>query len=1111
MPLGRNFFTKTGEQLSCDYIRYNIHFGIEARGGFFDSPVVATLLENLRFDFSDQVPPNTHAVNAELSGDVTGPGGPVVEIAEVADVDDTVNIANFRLSAADLDGLGRTGMPRNAPRIIARIDRAAFPAPTMTVNQAGITATLGDMSKIFVSHDPALPDDGDPETGEKTKVLVDLTGCDETPPGGAPPEPCFKLVQGEVLCDPAGLGDFIYKMPVGAEMAGQTVQLVTMTPGVTITPAEQVVPAGGGVLEWTISGASPGDTIELMVTGVKQVGGPVEGVGICCTQRITIVIPPDLDCPAATRAGHQGRQARRTLVCTRGGPCTFTIRVANAGTAPYNGPIVLEDVTGPGNATLIAGPNAPWICAPGVSPIVCSHPPLTLNPGQFVDLKLGFQPGPGWNWDVIRNCAEYDYTASGFPHPFGLQNNDKSCASIPICRRGDPRCPDNDKPRADLEIKKIPASEYCTPAGLCGFLVGIRNVGANPYVGPLTFRDRVTPPAPLSMAFAPTPPWVCNVIDPTTYQCDHPSVNLAPGGFTVVAVRVSAPNYPKDTMENCVKLNQVPNEANLANNGPCATIKIRKREQGNPDLGLTKVCSPSRIAGAAQQGVICRITVNNSGTGAPAGTVRVSDAAEMIGGGAPVQITAVQPDGPQWTCSPTPTNSLICDLPGSELQPGTSRHFDVLVPDTNGEPARNCARGGVGGGDAFAPFGEACDEFGGHLRVQKTGDLSCQAGGICTFEITITNGTGGEINGPVHIVDAMTINGAPSNAAIAEINPPLGCAPEPTALPVNCVANMTLAPGESRVHQIAIQLPDNAGNGENANGRNCVAAQPGLPNGIARSVPQAAVVAPPELPPNADCHEFRIAAQQKTCTPPLVLNADDRCVCPEGTKFQNGTCVPITVNPKACPIPGQIVVQGDCVCPEGMKVIGGRCKYPITSCQVPGQIVVNDKCQCPEGQKVINGKCRVPQQGCKIPGQIVVNGDCVCPKGQQVINGRCRVPPVICSIPGQIVVNGECVCPKGTGDQRRLSQAETGLHHPRPDRRQRRLRLPEGYGGDQRRLPQAAADVPHRRPDRRQWRLRLPEGYDRDRRGLPQAAADLQYPRPDRGRTAIASARRGRR
>ena len=161
--------------------------------------------------------------------------------------------------------------------------------------------------------------------------------------------------------------------------------------------------------------------------------------GLCCTQTIDIVIPPDLECPPERGEPDIKVEKRADVArCTPEGGCDFTIRVTNVGDAPYNGPIVLDEVTAPGNAPVVSGPNAPWACVPMVSPMSCTHPATTLDPGEWVELKLGFAPGPGWDWNVIRNCAEYDYTASGKPEVFGSTDNDKACASIPICRRGDP-------------------------------------------------------------------------------------------------------------------------------------------------------------------------------------------------------------------------------------------------------------------------------------------------------------------------------------------------------------------------------------------------------------------------------------------------------------------------------------------------------------------------------------------------------------------------------------------------------------------------------------------------------------------------------------------------
>ena len=284
----------------------------------------------------------------------------------------------------------------------------------------------------MLSHDPALPDDGDFRTGQKTRIAIDVTKCD--PPGGGdtPEEACFKIETGTVDCDKSGAGAFIYHMTVGADMAGKVIELTTTNPGVTIAPAAQIVPAGGGVLDWTITGAMPGDVVHLVVIGTETFAGPNEGWGICCTQTIDITIPKDLDCPDEKEPDIKIEKKADVAICTKDGGCKFTIRVSNVGDAPYNGPIVLNEVTVPGNGTIDGGPNAPWACAPLTSPMLCTHPATTLNPGAFVDLKLSFKPGPGWNARFIENCARYNYNESGKPL-FGSQLNDFACARIPLC------------------------------------------------------------------------------------------------------------------------------------------------------------------------------------------------------------------------------------------------------------------------------------------------------------------------------------------------------------------------------------------------------------------------------------------------------------------------------------------------------------------------------------------------------------------------------------------------------------------------------------------------------------------------------------------------------
>ena len=545
---------------------------------------------------------------------------------------------------------------------------------------------------------------------------------------------------------------------------------------------------------------------------------------------------------------------------------------------------MLDEVTTPGNAPVVAGPNAPWACLPMASPMSCTHPATTLDPGEWVELKLGFAPGPGWDWSFIRNCAAYDYTASGKPEVFGSTDNDRACARIPICRRGDPECDPPVEKKADLRIIKGSRSLVCTSDGVCSFNIRVFNNGTENYVGPLTVIDEYPTGAPASSTFAPIPPWACGPIGAGQFQCDHPGVVLVPGAFVSLSVRAVAGDNYGDLIRNCAEVQTIADETDLANNRDCAEMRVPGRDPGRPPI-----------------------------------------------------------------------------------------------------------------------------------QVEKTGDKECRVGLPCTFEVTITNGGTSGFSGPVRIGDAIGVDGIGrlEGVEITEIVPPLGCSPEPTTLPMSCVADLTLGAGESRVHQVTVVIP---GDGALASmtapvpARNCVGVVP--PDTPVASAERMMSEAPattgrPGEGPYA-CHSFTLSKQVVAqCSAGFVMNADGRCVCPEGTTFRNGQCRPVGGEPPPPPpplveecklLPGQIRTEsGRCICPRGTELVKRRCvkdEPPLVQCKLlPGQIRLdNGRCVCPRGTSLVRGECRKDQVQCKLlPGQIRLdNGRCVCPRGTSIIRGACR-------------------------------------------------------------------------------------------------------------------------
>jgi hypothetical protein len=1067
----RVIFQKTGVQIDCDYVVYKIRFGIKADAATWANPAIAGLLSSIRLDLKDQLPAGLSVTSTTIVGDVTDAGGvnvPTASLSTNATPNDTMSISDFRLSATDLNGDGSASERYADITITAKIDMAAFPAVTQVLNQAVATASMGGgAGNEYISHDPALPDDGDEHTGEKTKISIDVTKCD--PPGGGdtPEEACFKVDTGTVDCDKDGAGAFIYHMNVGAEMAGRVIELSTTNPGVTIAPAAQVVPAGGGVLNWTITGALPGDVVHLVVIGTETFAGPNEGWGICCTQTIDITIPEDLDCPKKQPDIKIEKKAEVER-CTKDGGCKFTIRVSNVGDAPYNGPIVLNEVTLPGNATIDGGPNAPWACAPLTSPMLCTHPVTTLNPGAFIDLNLSFKPGPGWEARFIRNCAKYNYDESGKPL-FGSQLNDRACAEVPLCNPNGTTPQDRDcqppaEKKADLQIRKT-AREFCTADGLCLFKILVTNVGSVTHNGPLSVIDAFPGGTPTSVTFAPTPPWVCATLTPSQFKCDHPGIVLVPGASVPLAVRAIVPlDYSNGKVENCAKVDAIPNEINLANNSACATAKLRQPD-GNPVMKITKTCSPG-IAGAQ---IFCTITVSNSGTAAPAGPIHVNDAAVMLGGGAPVAIQTVATDGADWTCTAVPAPNLSCQIPGAALTPGTSRHFTASVTVNGGGRFKNCARGDFGpatGDDVVYPFGEACAEGGTDITVKKTGPAQCEIGQPCAFNVTVTNNGSSGFSGPVQVGDALEIEGIGrlEGVAIQSVEPPFGCTTEPSTLPFGCTANINIAAGESQSHVVTVIIgeSDTLANvtSDGVSGRNCAGV-----TGDKVTIGAAGQSAPGEIDAGDaySCHPFTLVKKQdeKQCSEGFVKNANGRCVCPEGSTFSQGRgrCIdngsdpakPVEPEqPQTTPLcrllPGMIrTTDNRCICPRGTELRDGACKRPVVVDQcrlLPGQIRTRSgQCICPRGTELRNGACKRPvvEQCRLLPGQIrTKNGQCICPRNTVLKGGRCEITSRQCTLlPGQIrTKDNKCICPRGTvlGRKGCVRVVDPGTNCPRGTR-----------------------------------------------------------------------------
>ncbi|MEQ1670937.1 MAG: hypothetical protein ABL893_08775, partial [Hyphomicrobium sp.] len=229
-------------------------------------------------------------------------------------------------------------------------------------------------------------------------------------------------------------------------------------------------------------------------------------------------------------------------VCLPGANCKFGLKIANVGTMPYNGDVLLADAMFVGGAAVnapVTAVNPPIPCIAGNTnqlPFTCVTP-LSLMPGEehthWVDVTM---PAPGGYW--AHNCfgALDPALMPVGPVPPGL--------GLGGAGAGNPSCVwvHVPLPKPNLKLTKSTLNGgLCDKVGAnlhCKYEIATRNQDAIAFNAPLKITETVAAGATL---IAATAPWVC-AGGPPDYVCDTGANVAIPAGGTVkFNVTVSMP------------------------------------------------------------------------------------------------------------------------------------------------------------------------------------------------------------------------------------------------------------------------------------------------------------------------------------------------------------------------------------------------------------------------------------------------------------------------------------------------------------------------------------------------------------------------------------------
>ncbi|MEJ1970002.1 MAG: hypothetical protein WDN03_15425 [Rhizomicrobium sp.] len=251
--------------------------------------------------------------------------------------------------------------------------------------------------------------------------------------GHCGPAPCLKLTETIVL-NPDGTATVTITGAGPPGFNSVIVEVHSNTPGVSVAPPARTFPPGPFTGTWTLTGVTPGESVDLQVDAVDPGAGP-DGGDKCCSSTVTVVVPP----------GHHDHQTdigiQKTGVAEGQGPANgsgyiYTLSVTNYGVpVPGQNAIAVTDIV-PAGLSFANASGTDWTCT-GPFPIAaggtltCTYTgSATLATGQVLPpiTVVSTNAVPGAPLPTITNCANVDFVPGHGVMDTNPTNN-KSCVT----------------------------------------------------------------------------------------------------------------------------------------------------------------------------------------------------------------------------------------------------------------------------------------------------------------------------------------------------------------------------------------------------------------------------------------------------------------------------------------------------------------------------------------------------------------------------------------------------------------------------------------------------------------------------------------------------------